>query len=393
MSDTRHKYVLISPRQSFKSENEIWKDADINNTSQQTLRLFCTRLVAAIIAPDGMPHRLANGYLAEIAARSRSATGDTVRSYAEALVIWLDFLILQNFQLHEATEETLAQFRNYLQTDSSTQKAKSSSTIRHRLAVACGFHKWTQRKGRLDSPLGNYLLLIATDGAFGGSWRGRGVRRGGGLSIAPRRETRLPRVLTQEEIVRLFIVTPPLYKLIFRWCIATGMRRFEVCDLKKSQLPTSSAVDRAQGALIAIDVLRKGSRMQTVQVPAKLIHETAWYFTAEREIPHDDSFADFIFLNSRGRPINKASVSRTFRACANKIDSDATLHHLRHTFAVHVLSLLDSTKSQRPVNSLKVLQVLLGHANVETTEIYLQALNVTSDTVMNALDYLYGATL
>lgn len=393
MSNTRHKFVLINPRQSFKSESEIWQCAGVNNTSLQRLHLFNTRLVAAVIAPDGAPHGLANGYLAAIAARSRSATGDTVRSYAEALVSWLNFLGQQSLQLHEATEETVALFRNCLQTDSSTQKSKSISTTRHRLAVACGFHKWTQQKSRLDSPLGKYLQRIAADGSIGGNWRGRGVRRGGGLSIAPRRETRLPRILTHEEIVRLFIVTPPLYKLIFRWCVATGMRRFEVCSLKKSQLPTPSAVDRAQGGLIGIDVLRKGSRMQSVQVPAKLIHETDWYFTAERAIPRDDAFADFIFLNTRGRPIGKASVSRTFRACANKIDSDATLHHLRHTFAVHVLSLLDSTKSQRPVNSLKALQVLLGHSNVQTTEIYLRALDVTSDTVMNALDYLYGATL
>ncbi|WP_176955176.1 tyrosine-type recombinase/integrase [Rhodoferax sp. OV413] len=365
----------------------------MSNTAKQKLHLFDTHLVAVVISPDGTPHESANGYLTEIATRSRSATGDTVRSYAEALVTWLDFLARQRLALNEVTEEQLAHFRNYLQTDTAGQLAKSNNTTRHRLAVACGFCKWAQLRGRFESPLGQYLLLIARDGSGHGNWRGRGDLRKGGMSIAPRKEGRLPRVLNQEEIAHLFMLSPPLYALIFRWCIATGMRRFEVCSLKVSDLPSPDAIDRVQGGLLSINVLRKGSREQTVQVPAALLHETAWYVRTERELPSNDLYADFIFLNSRGRPVNRASVSKVFRKCANRINSDATLHHLRHTFSVHVLSLLDSLESDRPINSLKVLQVLLGHANVQSTEIYLQAMEVTSDAVIKALDFLYGATL
>jgi integrase len=92
--------------------------------------------------------------------------------------------------------------------------------------------------------------------------------------------------------------------------------------------------------------------------------------------------------------VSRSSVSRAFRKCADMIGTDATFHHLRHTFAVHVLKILDSGESKgQTSNSLKTLQVLMGHASVESTETYLRAMEVSSDVVMRALDYLYGATL
>jgi site-specific recombinase XerD len=45
------------------------------------------------------------------------------------------------------------------------------------------------------------------------------------------------------------------------------------------------------------------------------------------------------------------------------------------------------------MNSLKTLQVMLGHASVESTDLYLQAMETSSDAVMEALGYLYGASL
>lgn len=44
-----------------------------------------------------------------------------------------------------------------------------------------------------------------------------------------------------------------------------------------------------------------------------------------------------------------------------------------------------------PMNSIKTLQVLLGHANIATTEIYLRAVEANSDAVLDALDFLYGS--
>ena len=45
------------------------------------------------------------------------------------------------------------------------------------------------------------------------------------------------------------------------------------------------------------------------------------------------------------------------------------------------------------MNSIKALQVMMGHSNIATTELYLRAVEASSDAVLNALDFLYGASL
>lgn len=72
----------------------------------------------------------------------------------------------------------------------------------------------------------------------------------------------------------------------------------------------------------------------------------------------------------------------------------APLHHLRHTFAVHVLRILESKANDgEELNSIKALQILLGHARIETSEIYLKAYQISGGATIAALDFLYGATL
>lgn len=142
-----------------------------------------------------------------------------------------------------------------------------------------------------------------------------------------------------------------------------------------------------------IDVRRKGGRCLSVAVPSRLVEETSWYVTIERTGAGLDKDSH-VFVGQRGRPISRERMTKVFRECATSIDSTATLHHLRHTFAVNVLSALDQYEgSGQAMNPLKCVQVLLGHASLETTQIYLEALSMSSDAVRQALDYLYGGTL
>lgn len=142
-----------------------------------------------------------------------------------------------------------------------------------------------------------------------------------------------------------------------------------------------------------VDVRRKGGKTMTVAVPSRLVEETNWYVAIERP-KIVDSENSHVFIGDRGRPISRQNLSKVFRKCADAIGSTATLHHLRHTFAVSVLHSLNHYEGDgQPMNSIKCLQVLLGHASIETTQIYLQALSMSSDAVREALDYLYGGTI
>lgn len=99
-------------------------------------------------------------------------------------------------------------------------------------------------------------------------------------------------------------------------------------------------------------------------------------------------------MSRRGVPYSRGALSKEFRRCAVEVGISANLHHLRHTYAVHMLAFLDARPSKDgwSANSLKTLQVLLGHASAETTAIYLQAVQIPGEGVMNALGFLYGET-
>jgi site-specific recombinase XerD len=384
--------VLISPRRQFGSLANALAIADIKDHSGLKTRYIDLPLLAVIVDSFGRPQWAPTAFLADLALQSRSQKGDTVRTYAEALLPWLAHLHGRALTIEQADEESLAIYRANLVhgDDNSRGRRYASATANQRIAVISSFHSWGNRKQVFLSPLGNYLTSVASEGKTT-PWRSTGRKHASPLT--PRVIHRMPRVLTEEEIQRICLLTPPPYNLMLRWCIATGMRRFEVCELTLTALPSPTNVSRSPDGLARITVIRKGSREQTVHVPTSLIEETNWYILTERARPaigHEN----FVFLSKLGKQISRSSLTRKFRTSADAIGSDATLHHLRHTFAVHVLGLLERRANDGDVhNSLKTLQILLGHSNSVTTEIYLSAMTVSSPSVVEALDYLYGASI
>jgi len=396
MRGSELKVLLVNPRKDFKSRESLVGLVSGEKADVDLMHYFDVGPLAFIVDGAGMPLELPCAFLAETALKSRSATGDTVRTYAEALIPWLLFLLHRKTELGQATEEHLGLYKNHLVNgrhgDRRLQYA--SSTANHRVVVAAQFHTWGARRGVMRSALGTFLLERSAGRAVGASSWATGVRVRASNPIAPRIDKRLPKVLSIEEISRLFTVAPSHHRLLFQWCVTTGTRRFEACSLRIKDLPTSNQVAMQGGGLVPIELLRKGSRLLSIQAPAKLIEATQWYILTERPQPADEHARDVVFLTRRGNPVSRSALTRAFRRCADEIGSEATLHHLRHTFAVQVLNALENYQGKgKPMNSIKTLQVLLGHANIATTEIYLRAVEVNSDAVLDALDFLYGSAL
>jgi integrase len=394
MTDRRERRILfIRPNKDFGSVSQCCRLATVLGPIDFSFRYFDAPLLAFLLNAEGEPVWKPTIYLSYCAVRSRSATGDTIRSYAEALQVWLRFLDQSNVDLERATEDTLGAFRSQLvHRPMRTGKTYASATANHRVSVVCGFYLWGQESGTFHTSLGAFLAA-----------RNKNLHNQNGTrsalmalmprSLAPAVIRRLPRALSYEEIHLLFQQVPQPYRLIFKWALLTGLRRFEICGLTIRQLPSPRQIELSRDGFVQINVLRKGSRDTTSYVPVKLVEETRWYILADRAAPHSDG-SSAIFLNQRGRPIARSSVSRTFRKHADRIGTNATFHHLRHTFAINVLKILEMAELKgQATNSLKTLQVLMGHSSFESTEIYLRAMDVSSDSVMQALDYLYGATI
>lgn len=388
------KLIAIRPTRDFASVAAIISAAGGDTDDIKLFHVGAVPLMPILLDEGGMPLDEANRFLRHVVLRSRSATGDTGRTYAEAMLVWLRFASKYGFAMCEATEERLAHFRNELANEVTPDGTPlySPATVNNRVTVAQRFFIWGQKSGEMPTALGEFLRTREVEW---GGWRGvKGGTRKSLDSLHISVMQRMPRVLSFEEISRLFTIARAPFTLMFRWGIATGLRRFEVCYLRRSALPTPEQIAASGMELVPIEIIRKGGKEVTVHAPAALVEETLWYCLTDRPDARSKKFDDLVFLSRQGTPYARGSVSRRFRGYADQIGSDATLHHLRHTFATLVLGLLESTERRgRPINSLKAVQVLLGHANVTTTEIYLRALEVSTDQVRDALDFLYGATL
>ncbi|MBF3926191.1 tyrosine-type recombinase/integrase [Burkholderia pseudomallei] len=381
MECEQFKLELLSPPK-FANRRELARLAGLEghaletfSTADVALRYWALPLVAMITDAAGLPVWAPTVYLARSAMRGRGVTGDTARTYGESLLHWMRYVTAEKHTLATVTEELFQGYR--IQLAHSPEMNVRANTANLRLTVAAQFHLWCESNG-WRSPLGSYLMEQEK-----AAWK---------CSLMPGKMLRHPRVLFPDEIKALFQFTRQPYRLAFRWGLATGLRRFEVANLLISPLPSPEQLGKNEDGVSALTITRKGGGEISVYVPNSLIEETHWFLLTDRNRPKP-GYEDFVFIERTGEALSRQGLSREFRRCANLIGSDATLHHLRHTYAVTVLRYLDQLASNRlgdAPNTLKTLQVLLGHSRCETTEVYLRAVQMTSNDVRSALERLYG---
>ncbi|MBS4761757.1 tyrosine recombinase [Carnobacteriaceae bacterium zg-ZUI252] len=179
------------------------------------------------------------------------------------------------------------------------------------------------------------------------------------ISLPKKRKT-LPSVLTTDEIDRLLGV-PDLTtiqgirdKAILEVFYATGLRVSELCELSLSQLHLQEH---------QIDVIGKGNKARLVLIGDEAIEALQFYLNFVRDKLLGDSVSDAVFLNRRGKPFTRQGIWKMIKAMVVKagITKTVTPHTLRHSVATHLLS--------NGMN-LRLIQEMLGHENLVTTEIY-----------------------
>ncbi len=385
---------LIRPSRSFRDAEEVVAFASGLHDDLALLHSMDLQVLPVILDETGLPLDLPNQFITSVAILRPSATGDTPRTYAECLLCWLRFLESKSIEIRDVTEETLAAFRNSLSGASGPDGVQvyTANTINLRVTVVESFYGWMHSRRALLTPLGEFVIARNLQRLPYRSENSNRIRSLESL-LVPKSDT-LPRPLGFEEISRLFAITPQPFRLMFRWGLATGLRRFEVINLRISRLMSPEQISSSGLDPVPVDIVRKGGKTATIYAPAALVEETQWYCLVDRPVVKDDGSFDFVFLNRNGRSYSPGTLSRTFRKYANMIGSSATLHHLRHSFAILTLGYLESLESKgKKVNPVKIVQTLLGHSNVTTTEVYLRTLEVSSDEVREALAFLYGSTL
>ncbi len=181
------------------------------------------------------------------------------------------------------------------------------------------------------------------------------------LLEAPKIGRHLPEVLTVEEIDRIErqidlsqqegTRNHALIELLY----SCGLRVSELCNLLMSDLYLDEGFIRVCG---------KGNKQRLVPISERAVHELKLWFADRCHIPAKKGQEDYVFLSfRRGNKLSRITVFHIIKVLVDEagIQKIVSPHTLRHSFATHLLE---------GGANLRAIQEMLGHAYIDTTEIY-----------------------
>jgi integrase/recombinase XerD len=178
--------------------------------------------------------------------------------------------------------------------------------------------------------------------------------------LAPRPDLTLPETLHATELVQLLESIDPSQPLgrrdlaILELFYSSGLRLSELCKARLEMMDFEEGFLRITG---------KGGKTRIVRVGHKAREAIANYLANERPGLVTKKTSSYIFLSVRGGALSPDRVRQIVKERAKfaGIDQNVYPHLLRHSFATHLLE---------GGADLRVIQELLGHADISTTQIY-----------------------
>ena len=179
---------------------------------------------------------------------------------------------------------------------------------------------------------------------------------------------KLPVVLSVEEVARLLDAAPGLkYKAALSVAYGAGLRAAEVVSLKVSDIDSTRMIIRVEQG--------KGGKDRYVMLSPSLLELLRDWWKAAR--PQGWLFPG----RDPAQPMTTRQLNRACHAAAQmaEINKRVSLHTLRHSFATHLL--------EKNID-VRVIQVLLGHAKLDTTALYTRVATKTISEVMSPLEHI-----
>ena len=166
----------------------------------------------------------------------------------------------------------------------------------------------------------------------------------------PRQPKKLPVVLSQDEVIRLFDAVRSLkLRAMLMTAYAAGLRLSEVTHLQVADIDSERMVIRVRQG--------KGQKDRYVMLSPKLLEVLRLYWQMERP-------TTWLFPSqSKQQPAHPSVLQRACHQAGLDagLTKPATVRGLRHSFATHLLE---------AGTNIRIIQTLLGHSNVSTTQIY-----------------------
>jgi len=181
---------------------------------------------------------------------------------------------------------------------------------------------------------------------------------------APKLEQRLPRYLSADEVESLLaqpdVSTPPGLrdKAMLEVLYATGMRVSELVRVRCADLDSSLGVIRCMG---------KGNKERLIPVGKSALRAVDAYRQSGRPSLCKNRNEPFLFLNRQGKPLTRVGFWKILAGYGRLAGFAIPLtpHLVRHSFATHLL--------ERGAD-LRSIQLMLGHSDISTTQVYTHVL-------------------
>lgn len=261
----------------------------------------------------------------------RGLSENTIASYGIDLKLFLEYLRENEIpSFKQVNKEVIV---NYMQAEKNNNKA-NSSILRSVSSLRKFFQYLAQEKIIEKDP----MLLIDI----------------------PKKKQHLPQVLTKEEVEKL-LHSPNTSQVLglrdramLELMYATGLRISEIINLKLEDLHLTMGT---------LQTLGKGHKERIVPVGDEAIKWVNRYLEEARPKLLKQKRSNYLFLNFHGNNLTRQGVWKNLKAEVRKagIQKNITPHTLRHSFATHILE---------NGADLRIVQELLGHADISTTQIY-----------------------
>jgi integrase/recombinase XerD len=187
------------------------------------------------------------------------------------------------------------------------------------------------------------------------------------IDLRPKRERKLPEVLSTGEVIRLFAAVDNLkHRCVLKMIYGGGLRLSEVCNLLLSDVKSDRLQVFIRGG--------KGKKDRYTTLSKNLLGELRVYYQTHQP-------KHWLFEGQSGGKYSVRSVQAIFRRAVDRsgVNPRATVHTLRHSYATHLLE---------QGGSLRHIQELLGHNSSRTTERYTHVSNQEKRRVISPLDSL-----
>ena len=257
----------------------------------------------------------------------KGSSENTIRSYGTDLKQFAQFLASQGLDHREIGRREMRQWVSSLH-----QKGLSSKSVARHLSSVRSLYRFLKKRG-----------VVSKDPSR--------------LVAYPKLSKPLPKALSVEEVEQVIEKGEEnsLERAVLELLYSTGLRVSELVSLNVG------SIDFSRGEL---RVVGKGNKERRVLIGSKAMEAVKAYLR-ERSITavKKGVTTDALFLSNRGTRISTTTIRRIINRKTRKagLGKRVTPHTLRHSFATHMLE---------GGADLRVIQELLGHSNLATTQIY-----------------------